>query len=238
MILSVHIADVGARAARSLIRSRLSPSRAPGLVYGETMTAVLLSARFMPRPEVGRAGLIAAWRDDEAFERFLAEDPLAQQLAHGWHVRLEPLRASGSWSKLPGLPARPNPVDPQEPVAVLTLGRLRLHRVIPFLRASARAEGAALADPALLAASGLGRPPRIVSTFSLWRTAAAMQAYAYGDRAAGHPRAIRGHREHPFHHESLFARFRPYAAEGTWDGRDPLAGLVRAEPTEPVTTPA
>ena len=38
-------------------------------------------------------------------------------------------------------------------------------------------------------------------------------------------------RARPFHHESAFIRFRPYASLGSWDGVDPLAGLLTTEAT-------
>jgi len=53
-----------------------------------------------------------------------------------------------------------------------------------------------------------------------------MHEYAFG-RAGSHQAAVRVDRANPFHRESAFVRFRPYASRGTWDGRDPLAGLVR-----------
>ncbi len=126
---------------------------------------------------------------------------------------------------MPGLPARALPVDDEEPVGILTLGRLRLLRTGAFRRSAGPAEAAALDSPALLAGIGLARPPRLVATFTLWRSAAAMRDYAYG-RAAAHHAAIGADRARPFHHESAFVRFRPYASRGNWDGRDPLAGLV------------
>jgi hypothetical protein len=223
MIVSVHIADVGAARVPGLLRSRPDPAAVPGLRYAETTIAASLSGSLLPRPQPARVGMIAAWEDDETLERFLAEHPLAERLRGGWHVRLEPLRASGTWSRLRGLPSRELAVDDAEPVAVLTLGRLRPRRAMAFLRASARAERQAVADPALLAATGLARPPQLVATFSLWRTASAMRDYAYGAAGEGHVSAIAAQRAEPFHHESVFIRFRPYASEGSWDGRDPLA---------------
>ncbi|HEX3323654.1 MAG TPA: hypothetical protein VHR65_00745, partial [Solirubrobacterales bacterium] len=167
---------------------------------------------------------IAAWDDEGALDRFSASHPLAKQLAGGWQVRLEPLHVYGAWSGLPGLPAQEIPVEEDQPVAVLTIGRLRLRRVRPFLRASARAEAEAIADPAMLAATGLARPPRLVATFSLWSNVAAMRDYARGRVDGAHPAAAGEHRAKSFHHESAFIRFRPYASSGSWDGRDPLAG--------------
>jgi hypothetical protein len=125
---------------------------------------------------------------------------------------------------MPDLPKREVPVDDAEPVAVLTLGRPRISRAVPFLRTSAPAERAASASPAVLASTALARPPRFVSTFSLWRSAGEMREYAAGADGAHHA-AVGADRANPFHHESAFVRFRPYASEGTWDGRDPLAAI-------------
>jgi hypothetical protein len=220
MIVSVHLADVGWRAAPGVLRRRPDPTRVPGLRYAELTTAAPLGGGLLPAPQLGRVGLIAAWDGDEALDDFLSSHPLAARLAGGWLVRLEPLRASGAWAALPGLAEPERPVDDDEPVAVLTLGRLRLRRVGPFLRSSARAERQAVADPGLLASTALARPPRLVATFSLWETATSMRAYAYGQAGTAHLDAVRSQRAHPFHHESLFARFRPYAAQGTWNGHD------------------
>jgi hypothetical protein len=169
--------------------------------------------------------MIAAWDSDAALDDFSRSHPLAERLAGGWQVRLEPLRVSGSWSGLPELPRRPLPVEDDEPVVVLTLGRLRPHRALPFLRSAAPAEAEVLANGALLASMGLARPPGLVSTFSVWRSARAMKEYSY--RAGGaHQAAVEADRGRPFHRESAFVRFRPYATAGSWDGADPLAGLL------------
>jgi hypothetical protein len=200
------------------------------LRYAEIMTAAPLSGRLLPRPNLGRVGLIAGWDDEPAVEAFLAGHPLAEQLAHGWHVRLQPTRVFGRWPQLPGLPATEKPMDDTEPAAVLTLGRLRLSQTLRFLRASAAAEGLAVRDPALLASTGLARPPGLVATFSLWRSTSAMRAYAHGDSEPGHLAAIQAQAARPFHHESAFVRFRPYAATGKWDGRNPLAATESEAP--------
>lgn len=229
MIVSLHLADLSKRSALRLTRTRLDPSTAHGLRYAEITTAAPLSGRLLPRPNLGRVGLIAGWDDEPALEAFLAGHPLAEQLAHGWHVRLQPTRVSGTWPQLPGLPATEVPMDDMEPAAVLTLGHLRLSQTLRFLRASAAAEGLAVREPALLASTGLARPPRLVATFSLWRSTVAMRAYARGERNGEHLAAIHAHAARPFHHASAFVRFRPYAAVGEWDGRNPLA-LASAEP--------
>ena len=227
MIVSVHLAEVGWRRAPGMLRERPRLDDVPGLTYAEPVLSTPLRDGPVPRPGPGRVGLIAAWDDDGAIDRFLDEHPIAARFAAGWHVRLEPLRVYGSWSRMPGLPTREQPVDGEEPVAVLTLGHTKLHRGVPFLRASEPAERAAVGDPAVLASTGFLRPPRFVSTFSLWRSAAEMREYAHSSEGA-HQAAVRADRAKPFHREAAFIRFRPYASRGSWGGRDPLAAVATA----------
>jgi hypothetical protein len=230
MIVSLHLADVGPGSAAAVLLRPPRPGAVPGLTYAETTATAPLGAPLLPPTQLGRVGLIAAWEDDGALDRFLRSHPVAARFAGGWMTRLQPLRVSGAWAGMPGLPAKALPVDDSEPVGVLTLGRLRLLRTGPFRRSAVPAESDAIADGALLAGTGLARPPRLVATFSLWRSAAAMRAYAY-DRDGTHQAAVNADRAKPFHHESAFVRFRPYASEGSWDGRDPLAEV--AQPPSP-----
>jgi len=221
MIVSVHMADVGPRIALTALRKAPDPGSTPGLRHADVALTAPLSHRMLPRPDLGRIALVALWDDDAALDRFLREQPLAAMLAEGWRVRLEPLRASGSWPGLDDDIPSDRAVPSEGHVAVLTLGRLRPRRAVPFFRASAKAEGAAVVAPGLIWASGLARPP-FVATCSLWDDARAASTYAYGNREPAHPAAITANRADPFHHQSAFVRFRPYASEGRLDGRNPL----------------
>lgn len=222
MLFSLHIADIGPRHALAFLRSQPSTEELKGLRYALTTIAAPLGPHLLPRPKFGRVALIAAWDDDEALDRFLSSHPLATRLSGGWQVRLAPTRVFGAWHGIEGLPSQEQPMDEHEPVAVLTLGRLRLTQTLRFLRASAAAEGLAVREPALLTSTGLARLPHLVATFSLWRTTAAMRAYATGQHQPEHRAAVQAHAAQPFHHESAFIRLRPYAAHGSWDGREPL----------------
>lgn len=227
VIVSVHIAAVGPRAAAEVLLRQPKPSRVPGLTYAETTANAPLGEPLLPPKRLGQVGMIAAWENDEALDEFASRHPVGRRLAAGWEVRLRPLRVAGAWAGMPGLPKRALPVEDSEPVGILTLGRLRLLRTGAFRRSAAPAEAAALESPALLAGTGLARPPRLVATFTLWRGAAAMRDFAYG-RGLPHQAAIDADRARPFHHESAFVRFRPYASRGRWGERDPLSGLLAA----------
>lgn len=158
MIASVHLADIGPRTALSIVRKSPKPGRVDGLRHADAALAAPLRASIRPGPDLGRIGLVAFWDDDAALDRFLADDPVAVTLAGGWRVRLEPLRAFGSWPGLPDDVPTVRATAHDGPAVVLTLGRLRLTQTLRFLRTSAKAEGAVGGAPGLIWATGLGRP--------------------------------------------------------------------------------
>lgn len=229
MIVSVHLADVGWPKVQWMLLRPLDARRVPGMSYAEVAFTAALGDRRpsrVPRPQPSRIGLIAAWDSEASLDGFLSTHPFAERLSGGWHARLQPLHCFGSWAGLPGLPAKGLPVEDDEPVAALTLGRLRIVRTRPFLHAAAPAERDAAENPDVLAVTGFGRftPPRLVSTFSIWRSFGAMREYAF-DKSGSHQAAVKVDRVKHFHSESAFIRFRPLASHGSWDGRDPLAAV-------------
>jgi hypothetical protein len=227
MRASVHVADVGVRSALTLTRKPPVPGSIAGLRNAEVGIAAPLGPSLMPKPQFGRAAFIGFWEDDDAIERFIAEHPLASHFAGGFHVRLDPLRAFGSWPGLPADVPATRSVEHDGPVGVITLGRLRASQAPRFFRATKKAEGAVVDAPGLTWATGIARVPKIVSTFSLWESTKGAATYAYGNRQPAHSDAIAKSEVKPFHHQQAFIRFRPYAAQGHLDGRNPLAAEAR-----------
>ena len=223
MIASVHLADVGVRSALALNRKAPPPGSIPGLRHANVALAAPLGGSVFPSPQLGRVGLVAFWEDDDSIDRFLDSHPLAAKLASGWHVRLEPLRAHGTWPGLPADVPKQRHVEHEGPVAALTLGRPRASQLLRFLRTSSKAENSAIVAPGLTWATGLARPPSFVATCSLWESTRALSTYAYGTRQPAHPDAIANGDAKPFHHEQAFIRFRPYASRGQLAGKNPLA---------------
>jgi heme-degrading monooxygenase HmoA len=222
MIVSVQIAKVGPRAGLGVLARPPRADRAPGLRHAETVFTAPISEKLLPAPDLGTVGLIAAWEDEASFESFVDSHPLSERLAGGWQVRLEPLRISGTWPQVPDLLESQRPVDGDEPVVVLTIGHTKPWRLPSFLRAAAAAEADIVEAPGLLATTGFGRLPRLVSTFSVWRSAAEMRDYAYRE-AGAHRAAVAADKAHPFHFNSAFIRLRPLASSGEWNGHNPLA---------------
>jgi len=134
-------------------------------------------------------------------------------MAAGYRARLEPTRVIGTWPPL-GAVSDPTPaLSGVPPVAVLTLGKLRPHRAIAFLRASAAAERAALNSPALVLSTAMATPTGLVCTFSVWNDITAMRTVIDG----GHRIATDADHQRPFHRASAFIRYRIRDQAGTWN---------------------
>ncbi|MGH2838917.1 MAG: spheroidene monooxygenase [Thermoleophilaceae bacterium] len=217
--MSVHIAERGVRRSLALLRRGRRPLDAPGLRYSEAAGLTPLAAPVPTLPPRATI-LISSWDDDDALDRFLTAHPI-----EGYHVRMRPTRIVGAWPDMPGLPTEDEPMEPDEPATVLTLGRPRGRTFLRFVRTSRPAEKLAIDHPGLVAGTAAARLPRFVATFSIWRTVAEMRDYALGRPDPRHLNAIKANRATPFHHQDAFVRFRPYASSGSWRGRDPLAAI-------------
>ncbi|MFC4529384.1 spheroidene monooxygenase [Sphaerisporangium dianthi] len=181
-----------------------------------------------------RWALFAVWRDEAALDRFLERSPIAarwrREAIESWQVRLAPLASRGRWDGVAPFGAGPRgPVVrgsvPDGPVAVLTRAAIRPLRLVAFYRSVAGVDRLLREQDGCLASVGVGeRPPARQGTFSLWRDAAAVRAFAYEARA--HRRVVDRVRAEGWYAEELFVRFTPYGSEGVWDGADPLAAAV------------
>jgi len=219
VIASVQLADLGPAGTLRAIRRRPRPSDTPGLRAAEV--AVFAPLALSGPPPIRRTGLIAFWDDDDAFDRFLDNDPIGQQFSGGFHARLRPLRAHGSWPGLPAEVPRNRAAQHDGPVVVLTLGRLRISQAVRFLRTSRPAERAAATHDGLIWGSAAARPP-FVATVSIWKNAEVTAAYAYGRQQPAHSNAISAQQRKDFHRQSAFIRFAPTRLEGTLRESNPL----------------
>src|SRR5260221_9521291 len=183
MIASLHLADLGVGGTmRALIR-RPKVGEVAGLRWADVAPLVPLA---MSRPpSLRRAGLVAFWDDEESIDRFTETHPTGRRFAGGFHARLRPLRAFGSW---PGLPADvpDTPAVPHDgPVVVTTLGRLRISQAVRFFKASRPAEKAAKIADGLIWGTAAAPLP-VLMTISIWEASHATAAYAFGQQRPQH----------------------------------------------------
>ncbi|MEV4087195.1 spheroidene monooxygenase [Nonomuraea fuscirosea] len=195
--------------------------------------------------DLRRWALFAVWRSAGDLEAFLHSSPIAArwraEASETWQVRLAPLSSRGTWT---GRNPFADPPDPPAgpsgdsrgaqvasgggvvgarggPVAVLTRASIRVRRLVTFYRSVPPVDESLRRQDGCLASIGMGEWPLArQATFSLWRDQDAMRRFAY--RGAAHQRVVERVRCHDWYAEELFARFVPYASEGTWNGTDPL----------------
>jgi hypothetical protein len=231
---SFHLATVPAAVgARWLLRGP-SAGRTRGLDHAESLALMRLGAPVVTpdRLQLRRLAVFAQWRDEGSLERFLEQDDRGRLLAGGWHVRLEFLRRWSTIEALPGLPVRAGRWEQDEPVVAVTLARMRLPQLPRFLRWGRPVERQVRDHPGVTLGVAALRPPRTISTFSVWRSVQEMEDMVHGRSATPtpdrHAAAMAERERHDFHHEFATYRFRPLSEHGSWEGR---TGIVPSRST-------
>ena len=234
-VASFHLARFAtADAARAMARvplDRRALRRAPGATFAKLL-GTGHDTRMTASADLRRWAVFAVWDSPADLGRARREHPVLRRwddlATERYDLTLEPLGARGTWDGVdPTAGATPAASDGtgDEPVAVLTRATVRWRRLPAFLAAVPPVEDTLAAADGLLARLGIGEVPvGRQATFSLWRDADAMRAFARRD--ANHAEAVRRTRDEGWYAEEWFARFRPVDRSGTWDGGDPLGALA------------
>ncbi|TXK25022.1 spheroidene monooxygenase [Pontibacter qinzhouensis] len=197
----------------------------PGLLFYKLLGSGV-GKGFSLQPNFRRYGLLCTWESGAAAEEFFKHAPLLetyrQHSEEIWTVWLHTLQSHGLWSgESPFAPFLEK--MPAGPVAVLTRASVNWLALPSFIKYAPAATRALDSAAGLLCSIGLGELPFVrQATFSIWESAEAIKAYAYKDVA--HQEVIKRTRSENWYSEELFARFSPFASEGTWQGKDPLHG--------------
>ena len=183
---------------------------------------------FTPRPNWSVWAILSVWDDAAAARRALdGEGVFARwraRAAEVWTVHLEPFAARGQWSGV--APFRPSGSAGAGPLAALTRASVRPSRAARFWGRVPDISLGIGANRDVLFKIGIGEVPLLHQvTFSIWPDIARMNAFA---RTGPHAEAIRAVRDEGWFSEELYARFRVTGADGTWQGRNPLAQLHEA----------
>ncbi len=214
-----HHRAVDAMAHLATARRRLR--RVPGLAFSRVL-GTGRGADTGPSADLRRTGLFAVWDSEADLDRFLAAAPQAwAQVAERYDVRLRGIGGHGTWRGVAVL-AGLEPGDDRGPIAVVTRADVRAAAWRRFRAAGPAVSAELQGAPGLLAVAGVGELPiGRLGTFSLWsrrRCADRLRPFAAARDVVRRTRAER------WYGEELFARFEPFGASGTWDGRDPLGG--------------
>ncbi len=201
-------------------------ARVPGLRFARLL-GTGQGIGFSAVPDFRTWALFAVWDDAAAWERFAAGSRVMRQYhARGdevYSLLLAPLVAHGSWGGVEPFPDPPRPADPAAPVVVLTRATIRTARALRFWSRVAPVDATLRGHPDLLLSFGVGEIPYLKqATLSVWRSAAAMRAWA---ATPAHAETVRLTRAENWYSEELFARFQLLGTRGTWRGGDPLDEL-------------
>ena len=174
--------------------------------------------------DLSRSALFAVWDDESYLDAALASGPTAgrwRDAEESWHVRLRGIGGHGTWKGF-------DPLDGLETgsgdgsIAIVTRANVRRRSWKVFGEASKVVDAELHRAPGLIDVVGIGETPiGSLATFSLWESRAAARDFAYS--MPDHREVIRRTRAEGWYAEEMFARFEPYGAIGTWNGRNPLS---------------
>ncbi len=232
-LVTLHVWGVGVRQMPSAIAAVATGRRAVGRSADLTFHKLLgtgdgrtLTARDAdPR----HWALLTCWGDERAVPAFERSEVVrrwdaraARSGADGERLRvvMRPLASRGRWAGREPF-GRPDPsvADGYDgPVAALTRARLRPRQARAFWRSVPPVSARLAGSEGLLLSLGIGEAPvGLQGTFSVWRHAEALRAFAHG--SVEHRAVVERTRELQWYAEELFARLAVLDAAGSLGGR-------------------
>jgi hypothetical protein len=225
MPATLHLARFTPRhAARTVGRLRRgwdALKATPGLASARLFMLAELDTTTGGLPNPVKWGLLCGWADGGTRDAFLERGArrLTRDASEHWDVALDPVRVRQG--TLHGWTPSTEGVErlaPDEPVMVMTHGRLRNEHVWDFTVDNRRIVREMTGGPGLEMMVGLLDHPNTRATFSLWRTQRDAVRFAYGPDGR-HAPVQRLAQDVPWGVDWFFARFRPVVATGTWHGQ-------------------
>ncbi|GCE16392.1 hypothetical protein [Dictyobacter kobayashii] len=214
------------RALAHLGLDRWPLAHTPGLLFWRLL-GVGQGRVFDPHADLQRYALFTVWRSLDDLRRFESTSTVMQRIyqrsEESWTVHMVPVSWHGKWGGRDPLQGFVAASPPQTgPWLILTRATIHPTKVSSFLHAVPAVAEQLLRQKSLLQSVGVGEAPLFYqATLSIWSTLPAVQQFAY--KPAAHMDVIRRTRQEQWYKEEMFARFRPLASYGTWDGIDPLA---------------
>lgn len=174
---------------------------------------------FGVKPSPSIQGMFCVFDDAASADAFTGPDGMVaewrRRARECLSVKLRAYSSRGSWAGMRFAVTAAAPAG--GPIASLTRASIRPTRAGAFWRMQPAAERALAGAQGCLIAAGVGEAPLLrQATFSVWDEAASMDRYA---RSGAHQEAILAAGRGGFFSESMFVRFVPYDASGSWHGR-------------------
>ncbi len=201
-----------------LMFNRFSSYRPSGLLLQKHMGSGK-NAGFSVNPSGTHQGLFCLFDDLANAAQFLKDSPLlAWYRDHAQELFLVKLRAYSVKGKWSGHQLTESLSTPRSgPIASLTRASIKPLNAISFWSKAPPAEIDLQGTPGCLISAGVGEAPILrQATFTIWESQAAMDSYA---RSGAHLAAIKAAMQGNYFSESMFVRFQPFDAEGTWKGK-------------------
>lgn len=202
--------------------SRLSLMRMPGVRFWK-LCGSGTGEGFTPVPNTRVWAILVVWDSEDHAKKAVAEAPIFMRWRNraneDWTVYLATSSVKGSWSGR--APFEPNEAANTGPLAALTRATIRPRKLFRFWEREPDISAVIGQDPNVAFKIGIGEVPWLHQvTFSIWPSAAAMDAFA---RGGPHAAAIRAVRREGWFREELYARFRVIGSAGSWGGTCPLS---------------
>lgn len=201
-----------------LMFNRFSLYRPQGLLLQKHMGSGK-NGGFLISPSGTHQGLFCLFEGLEQANRFMHESPLLDwyrsHASELFTVKLRAYSVKGCWS---GHQLQESTSPPTSgPIASLTRASIKPTRALSFWSKAPSAQTDLQQSAGCLISAGIGEAPVLrQATFTIWNSQAAMDAYA---RSGAHLTAIKAAMQGNYFSESMFARFQPFDAEGSWKGR-------------------
>ncbi|MDX1940518.1 MAG: hypothetical protein SFU99_08200 [Saprospiraceae bacterium] len=196
----------------------------PGLQFGK-MLGSGGSNGFSVLPNLSVYALLCVWEKESRAQDFFSSHPLfqsyQQKSAEQWTIFMRVTMVHGQWDGVEPFQITEQ-FDENQLVGVITRASIRTQHLWGFWRFVPSVSRSVENREGMLFSIGIGELPIVQqATFSLWENSKLMKAYAYQSRY--HKEVVKLTRELGWYKEELFARFVPYATEGSWQGQNPLA---------------
>lgn len=179
---------------------------------------------FSTFPNFGVYGFLGIWDNQDAAQQCFTNHPffteMVEKSTEHWTIFLRTFKAHGKWDVKEPFQITET-YQEGDPVAVLTRATIRTRSLLSFWKNVPSVSQSIETAPGNIFSIGVGELPFVQQvTFSLWENSQAMKNYAY--KSQFHSKVVKQTRQQGWFKEELFARFVPYATQGSWEKKNPL----------------